>query len=211
MKPRLAEIAGRHVLFVMAAQAEYGPHLRALFAPLFCGVGPVEAGVNTAICLSRLQAGAELPDLVVSLGSAGSRTLEQAGVYQVKSVTYRDMDASALGLPKGQVPFLDLPPVLPLPCVLPGFPQASLATGASVVSGSAYNPIDADMVDMETYAVLRACQAFDVPMIGLRAISDGAAELRHIGDWTELLPVLDEKLASSVKRLEDADWNLLAR
>ncbi|TIX63308.1 MAG: 5'-methylthioadenosine/S-adenosylhomocysteine nucleosidase, partial [Mesorhizobium sp.] len=39
-------IAGRDVLFVMAAQAEYGPHLRKLFTPLMTGVGPVEAGVR---------------------------------------------------------------------------------------------------------------------------------------------------------------------
>ena len=34
------------------------------------------------------------PDLVVSLGSAGSRTLEQTEIYQAVSVSYRDIDAS---------------------------------------------------------------------------------------------------------------------
>ncbi|MEE2795147.1 MAG: 5'-methylthioadenosine/S-adenosylhomocysteine nucleosidase, partial [Pseudomonadota bacterium] len=34
-------IAGRRVLFVMAVDAEYGPHLRARFTPLLTGVGPV--------------------------------------------------------------------------------------------------------------------------------------------------------------------------
>ena len=51
------------------------------------------------------------------------------------------------------------------------------------------------MVDMETFAVLRACQRFDVPLIALRGISDGAAELGHINDWTQYLHIIDEKLA----------------
>lgn len=32
-------IAGKRLLFVMAVEAEYGPHLRARFAPLLTGVG----------------------------------------------------------------------------------------------------------------------------------------------------------------------------
>lgn len=94
-------VAGRRVLFVMAAEAEYGPHLRARFTPLMTGVGPVEAGVVVSAALSRLSAAGNFPDLVVSLGSAGSRTLEQTAVYQVASVSYRDMDASVLGVEKG--------------------------------------------------------------------------------------------------------------
>jgi adenosylhomocysteine nucleosidase len=60
------------------------------------------------------------------------------------------------------------------------------------------------MVDMETFACLRACQLFDIPLVGLRGISDGAADLRHVGDWTEYLHVIDEKLADAVIRLEQA-------
>jgi adenosylhomocysteine nucleosidase len=35
-------------------------------------------------------------------------------------------------------------------------------------------------------------------LIGLRGISDGKAELRHVDDWTEYLHVIDEKLAAAV-------------
>ncbi|RUU24484.1 5'-methylthioadenosine/S-adenosylhomocysteine nucleosidase, partial [Mesorhizobium sp. M6A.T.Ca.TU.002.02.2.1] len=61
-----------------------------------------------------------------------------------------------------------------------------------------------DMVDMETFACLRASQLFGVPLVGLRGISDGAADLRHVGDWKEYLHVIDEKLADAVMRLEQA-------
>lgn len=189
------------ILYVMAAEAEYGPHLRARITPLMTGIGPVEAAIAVTKTLAESALVGTLPDLVVSLGSAGSQQLEQCGVYQASSVGYRDMDASALGFPKGQTPLLDLPAVLPLETV-PGIATARLSTGANVVSGAAYNGIDADMVDMETFAVLRACQMFGVPLLALRGISDGAEELGHVGDWTRYLHIIDEKLAHAVDLIE---------
>ena len=188
----------------MAADAEYGPHLQKRFVPLMTGVGPVEAGVRLGAELARLKIEGELPDLVVSLGSAGSRSLEQAEIYQAVFISYRDMDASPLGFEKGTTPFLDLPAIVPLPHRVPGIKEASLSTGAGIISGDAYAGIGADMVDMETFAVLRACQLFGVPLIALRGISDGAADLKHVGDWTEYLHVIDEKLAAAVDRLQAA-------
>jgi adenosylhomocysteine nucleosidase len=201
MKFELKSVAGKSILFVMAAEAEYGPFLRSRIEPLMTGVGPVEAAIVLTRTLARLDADGDLPDLVVSLGSAGSSKLEQTEVYQVTSVSYRDMDASVLGFEKGRTPFLDLPAALELPLRIPGIPEASLSTGGNVVSGPAYAGIDADMVDMETYSVLRACQGYQLPLIGLRGISDGVAELKHISGWTEYLHVVDRKLSYGVDSL----------
>lgn len=201
MNAGLKQVAGRSVLFVMAVDAEYGVHLRQRISPLMTGVGPVEAAVVLTQALTQLAAASTLPDYVVSLGSAGSRTLEQTGVYQVASVAYRDMDASPLGFERGRTPFLDHPATIDLPHRIPGIPAASLSTGGNIVSGSAYDAIDADMVDMETFALLRSCNRFDLPLIGLRGISDGKEELKHVGNWTEYLHVIDEKLAVAVDRL----------
>lgn len=201
MKFELKSIAGKSILFVMAAEAEYGPFLRSRFEPLMTGVGPVEAAIVLTKALAQLEQADELPDLVVSLGSAGSAKLEQTEVYQATSVSYRDMDASPLGFEKGRTPFLDLPAVVDLPLRIPGVPEASLSTGGNVVSGQAYNGIAADMVDMETFAVLRACQAYELPLIGLRGISDGVEELQHISGWTEYLHVIDRKLSYAVDSL----------
>ena len=204
MKPEPLMLAGRAVLFVMAVESEYGPHLRRRFTPLMIGVGPVEAGVAMGAALTRMDAANALPDLVVSLGSAGSRTLEQTAIYQATSVAYRDMDASPLGFARGETPFVDHPVAIPLPHRIPGIPEASLSTGANVVTGVAYDGIAADMVDMETFAVLRACQLFGVPLVALRGISDGAADLHHVDDWTAYLHIIDERLAAAVDRLEAA-------
>lgn len=192
------------ILYVMALDNEYGPHLRSRIAPLMTGVGPVEAAVVLTYALAKLEQAGKLPALVVSLGSAGSAILEQTAVYQATSVSYRDMDASALGFDVGVTPFLGLPPVLRLGPFVPSVAKATLSTGANIVSGSTYGRIDADMVDMETYAVLRACQRFNLPLIALRGISDGDEELGHLHDWTRYLHIVDEKLAHAVDLLETA-------
>ena len=41
-------------------------------------------------------------------------------------------------------------------------------------------------------------------LIGLRGVSDGAADLHHYDDWTQYLHVIDEKLADAVDRVEAA-------
>lgn len=198
-RPRAADI-----LYVMALPTEYGPHLKSRIDPVMTGVGPVEAAMVVTQALTQFAADKRLPALVVSLGSAGSAVLEQTEVYQASSVGYRDMDASPLGFEMGVTPLLDLPAVVPLGPFVPGIPKASLSTGANVVSGAAYDRIGAEMVDMETYAVLRACQRFNVPLVALRGISDGKEELRQLTDWTRYLHVVDEKLAHAVDLLEAA-------
>lgn len=201
--PRGEMIADKRVLFVMAVEDEYGPHLRARFDPLMTGVGPVEAALNTGLALQRLDLEGALPDLVVSLGSAGSRICTLGEVYQVASVSWRDMDASRLGFPKGVTPFSDHPAEIALHMPLE-LRTARLSTGANIVGGDEYATIDADMVDMESFAVVRACQRFGVPVMGLRGISDGPGELADMLGWTQLLALLDERLAQAVDMLEGA-------
>ncbi len=198
---RLERYGAVTVLPVMAAPAEYGEHLRARIDPLMTGIGPVEGAVALTAALARLEARGEAPDLILSLGSCGSRVLDHAAVYQASSVAYRDMDASALGFPKGVTPLLNQPAVLPLPCPIPGVPSARLSTGGNVVSGAAYDAIDAEMVDMETWALVRAAQTFGLPLVALRGVSDGKAELTGLHDWTSTLHLVDENLARAVDGL----------
>jgi len=197
-------------LCVMAAEAEYGPALKARIKPLMTGVGPVEAAVETTAALAGLAQSDALPDLVICLGSAGSQTLDHGRVYWIDEVSYRDMDASVLGFARGVTPFLDLPASLTLASGPQGQPYARLATGGSVISGEAYDDIDADMVDMETYAVVRAAARFGLPVIGLRGVSDGKADLTGLSDWTDTLHIIDEGLAEALDLLENELTRLTA-
>ena len=201
MRARVERIGDVAILPVMAAPAEYGQNLQARIRPLITGIGPVEGAVSLTAELARREATGDMPDLVVVLGSSGSPTLDHAAVYQVTSVDYRDMDASPLGFPKGITPLLDMPAILSLPCRLDGVPMATLSTGANVVSGEAYQALDADMVDMETFAYLRATQTFCVPLMALRGVSDGKAELTKLEDWTSTLDQVDANLADAWDKL----------
>ena len=188
-------------LCVMAAAPEYGPALQARIQPLISGVGPVEAAAATAHALAGLAANDRLPDVIVSLGSAGSRTLEHARVYRVTEVSYRDMDASALGFPKGETPYPRLPAILSLAEGPTALTPVRLSTGGGVVSGTAYDGIDTDMVDMETFAVVRAAARFGVPVIGLRGVSDGRTDLSALEHWTDALAEIDLRLAEALDLL----------
>lgn len=194
------QVGDYRVLYVMATRAEYLDALASRIMPLICHVGPVEAALNLAHCLARNKD----IDLVVSLGSAGSAKLEQAEIYQVSEVSYRDMDASPLGFAKGETPFLNFPAKVDLGNRIADLRQASISTGANIVDGEAYDPIAAEMVDMETWSIMRACYQFNIPMIGLRGISDGAHPLEEYSDWTRYLHVVDQRLADAVDTLEAA-------
>ncbi|MEP2118491.1 MAG: 5'-methylthioadenosine/S-adenosylhomocysteine nucleosidase [Bauldia litoralis] len=201
--PPVSRYGTLSVLFVMATEQEYGPHLQRRITPVITGVGPVEAAVGAAAALGELDRVGALPDLVCSLGTAGSASLEHAGIYQVSSVAYRDMDASPIGFDKGVTPFSGEPAVIAVADRIPDIPAASISTGGNIVSGKAYDAIAADMVDMETYSVARAARRFGVPMIGLRGISDGRSDLTGLHDWTEFLHILDEKLAVCLDAFAD--------
>lgn len=196
----LTSLGSKRALFVMAAEPEYGPHLRARFVPLITGIGPVEAALHVGIALARLEAASDLPDLIVCLGSAGSRRCALGSIHQIGSVSWRDIDASALGVEPGVVPYLDEPRDLPLETPL-DLPIVTLSSGGDVVSGDHWNRISADMVDMETYAVARAARTFGIPLIGLRGVSDGPGELAGAHDWHKLLGYLDGELAKAVDLL----------
>jgi adenosylhomocysteine nucleosidase len=172
--------------------------------PLFTGVGPIEAAIATTAALAQLAAAGTLPDLIVSLGSAGSRRRPLGSVHQISRVSWRDMDASPLGFEAGVTPFADHSRWLELATPL-DLPTATLSTGADVVTGARYDSIDADLVDMETFAVVRAAARYGVPVMGLRGVSDGPGELTGIHDWTALLAHLDERLAEAVDQLIPSD------
>lgn len=198
------QFGGLSVMFVMASPAEYGPALQARIKPLICGIGIVEALTVVGKALGALAADDALPDLVVSLGSAGSRKLQQGAIYQVSEVSWRDIDASPIGYKPGEVPSTGLPIALPMTAMSRHLPNASLSTGSDFVSGAGWDRIASDMVDMETYGLARLCSLYDLPLLGLRGISDGAQEMTRLGDWTDALPHIDRGLAEVLSTVEAA-------
>lgn len=62
-----------------------------------------------------------------------------------------------------------------------------------------FHQIEQDMVDMESYAVQRVCQSYNLDLLVLRGISDGPKELKVYEDWTQLLPTVDKNLATALR------------
>ena len=201
---RIALIDPYRVLYVIPTAHEYTASLQARIAPLITGVGPVEAAIGLATALTQLEVKNEKPDLIVSLGSAGSRDLDHARVYQNTSVHYHDMDCTALGFPLWETPFLDSPSIIKLGPHIPGLPSATLASGARIINGADYDKIGAEMVEMETYSYARVAHQYGLPLISLRGVSDGKTELTQISDWTHTLEEIGDNLCAALTLLEEA-------
>lgn len=196
---------GVKALVVMAADNEYGEHLKGLkIKPLITGVGPINAASELTFALSQLAHSRPpcRPDVIINLGSAGSANLDQGSVYRVSGSSYRDMDASAFGFPVGKTPFSPHPEFVESPPIMPEFPQASCSTGADVVKD--HSVTGADMADMEYASFAQVAMNFGIPLIGFKGISDGKEPLSgKIEEWTQLLPRIDKNLAEAVVSLKN--------
>ncbi len=197
----IQDINGMKVLTIMAATIEYGDSMKkAGVKPFIAGVGPIQAAKNTTRILMGLQREGIQPDLIINPGSAGSATLDQGGIYQAGEVGYRDMDFSPFGVEAGTTPFRDYPGKINIAATVPDLPKVSISTGGDVVdaqgsTGKLFQDIKADMIDMETAAILDVANDFGVPMIGLRGISDGKEPSTGHETWGELLPKIEASLA----------------
>lgn len=127
-----------------------------------CGIGPVEAAVQTARALAERR-----PDALLHVGIAGARGIEPPALVLGSESVYEDArgslvasrlepDAGLLALARA---------ALPEALVLP------IGTSAHVGGTSA-----CDVEAMEGYAVLRAAQLGGVPALELRAVSNAIAE-----------------------------------
>ena len=140
----------------------------------FCGVGKV----NAALAMARVLA---YPDcwLVINYGTAGSLVPSLAGrLVRVSSVAQRDMDARPLAT-LGTTPFEqgDLAGEISLGC-----DGVRLSTGDNFVTGPPELP--SDIVDMEAYALAKACHQAEVPFECYKFVTDLADE-NATANWRE--------------------------
>ncbi len=167
----------------MALPAEGAGRFEAAGVPvLYTGVGKV----NAAIALTRRLAkfareGSRLP-LVVNFGTAGSASLPARSLVACRRFVDRDMDVGALGFAPGVTPFDALPPVLEFPAAFPELPEATCGSGDSFAT--THCGFDFDVVDMEAYALAKACKVVGAPLACAKYVSDGADE--HAAEhWKE--------------------------
>jgi len=173
-------------LVVIALELEgQGLFEQAGVSVLYTGLGKVNAALCLARRLASLRAQGALPTLVVNFGTAGSRTFATGSVVECRHFVQRDMDVTGLGFALGETPFETLPATLSFPGVFQGLPQGVCGTGDRFETGAA--GLSCDVIDMEAYALAKACLAEDVPFACAKYISDGA-DHAAANDWQASLP-----------------------
>ncbi len=155
---------------VFFAIREEAPDLTAL-PHVFCtGVGKVNAALAAARLIEKHR-----PKRVWNFGTAGGITVG-SGLHRCTHFVQRDMDVAPLGFSLGQTPYEEHI-VLAI-----GEGGLTCSSGDSFVTDPNLK-IPADLVDMEAYALAKACVATGTEFICYKFISD-RADGGSSTDWT---------------------------
>jgi predicted 5'-methylthioadenosine/S-adenosylhomocysteine nucleosidase len=175
------------MLVVAASERELAP-LRG--ADTFCcGIGPVEAALQTARMLEERR-----PDAVIQVGIAGSRTIAPPALVLGSEAVYCDVIDSSSTLPRVERVRPDAALLERVRATLPEAHVLPIATCGKVGGGTGF-----DIEAMEGFGVLRACELAGVPAVELRSISNSPDEADR-ARWR-----FDEAfaaLADALKRLD---------
>ena len=139
-----------------------------------CGVGKVNAALAAAHVLAR-------PDCwrVINYGTAGSLVPALAGqLVRVASISQRDMDARPLAA-LGATPFEEGPVAGEIDL---GGVGVRLSTGDNFVTRPP--EVRSDIVDMEAYALAKACHRASMPFECYKFVTDLADE-NATANWRE--------------------------
>ncbi|HET7811625.1 MAG TPA: 5'-nucleosidase [Steroidobacteraceae bacterium] len=139
---------------------------------LYTGVGKVNAALSLARRLAELRCAGESPALVVNLGTAGSRTIAAHTLVACDRFSQRDMDVSGLGFPPGVTPFDDTPAVIQFPATFTQLRQVHCSSADSFATD--LHTVAGDVVDMEAFALARACMAEGMRFACAKYVTDGA-------------------------------------
>jgi nucleoside phosphorylase len=138
-----------------------------------CGIGPVEAALQTARALAELK-----PDAVLHIGIAGARGVAAPALVLGSESVYCDVvDPTSLlkrieRIQPDPELFARVHAALPEAHVLP------IATAGKVGGGT-----ECEVEAMEGFGVLRACALAGVPAVELRAVSNAPDEADR-GTWS---------------------------
>jgi adenosylhomocysteine nucleosidase len=174
-----AAFAKTLVVMALAAESD-GVFERAGVPVLYCGVGKVNAAIALTHELSRYAHGERTPPLVVNFGTAGSRVHAAGVLLACHEFIQRDMDVRGLGFALGVTPFDAAPAVLTFEPVFRQLTHAVCGSGDSFATGE-YEAACA-VVDMEAYALAKACRLAGAQFACVKYVTDGA-DHTAAADW----------------------------
>ncbi len=189
------------ILVAMALPAESaGVFQAAGIDVLYTGVGKVNAAITLTRRLARLSREGRGPPLVVNFGTAGSARIPARTLVACRRFVDRDMDVAALGFAPGVTPFDEFPATLEFPAVFTGLPEAVCGSGDSFAT-SDHGPV-CDVVDMEAYALAKACRIEGAGFACAKYVSDGADE-NAAAHWKENVAGAAERFLSLYRSLRN--------
>jgi futalosine hydrolase len=152
------------VLVVAATERELAP--LAGVETLCCGIGPVEAGLQTARAIAERR-----PKSVLHVGIAGAHMLEPLTVVLGSEAVYCDILGLRSTLPRVERALPDAALLERARAALPEALVLPIGTAGTVGGGRA-----CDVEAMEGFGVLRACELAEVPAVELRVVSNSPEE-----------------------------------
>ncbi len=179
-------------------------------AVLQSGIGKVAAAMGTTLLIQQFK-----PDMIINTGSAGGLdlNLNVGDVIISTEVRHHDVDVTAFGYEKGQLP-ANPAAFLPNEQLVEVAKKQAEKLGLNAVSGLICSgdafingadkiaQIRADFpqvaaVEMEAAAIAQVCHAMQIPFVVVRAISDVADKESHLS-FDEFLPLAAEKSSEMI-------------
>lgn len=155
---------------ILIAIREEAPALAGRANVFFTGVGKVNAALSAARLIEKHR-----PLRIWNFGTAGGITVE-VGLHRCTRFIQRDMLVTALGFLPGQTPYEEAL------AIETGTGGLTCSSGDSFVTDSALH-MPSDVVDMEAYALAKACHRANVLFQCYKFISD-KADGTSSNDWT---------------------------
>jgi futalosine hydrolase len=148
------------VLVIAATERELA-HVRN-FETFACGIGPVEAALSTAGMLAQRR-----PEAVLQVGIAGARAIEPLSIVIGSESIYADLHAA--------IPVIDrvAPDAALFQRIHVALPDALVRP---ICTSAAVGAHDCEVEAMEGFAVLRACEAANIPAVELRVVANSPDE-----------------------------------
>ncbi len=139
---------------------------------LYTGVGKVNAAIALTRRIARLRGEGHGPPLIVNFGTAGGVNVAPRTLVACRHFVDRDIDVGALGFAPGVTPFDEFPPMLEFPACFPDLPEAVCGSGDTFATST--QRVECDVVDMEAYALAKACRIEGAGFACAKYVSDGA-------------------------------------
>lgn len=172
---------------VLIAIKEEAPDLGYMMNVFYTGVGKVNAAITAGEIIAKYQ-----PKRIINFGTAGGITVG-SGLHECTQFVQRDMNCQGLGCDPGQTPFESQ-------IIIGAKPGLICSTGDDFVMNP-HLTISADVVDMEAYAIAKACQRYRIEFVCFKYVSDQANATAN-QDWRDSVAQGQSHYVNKLKQLQ---------